>query len=91
MPVFNEEGGIRDFVSELNLIFKNVNMKIFIVDDFSTDNTPNILTELEITTIIIVLQTPYISPAFDSIIFKMINTSNVTFYTKFISIFEWMD
>ena len=47
MPVFNEEGGIRDFVSELNLIFKNVNMKIFIVDDFSTDNTPNILTELE--------------------------------------------
>ncbi len=47
MPVFNEASGIIDFVSELNLIFKDYDMKIFIVDDYSNDKTPDILAELE--------------------------------------------
>ena len=46
MPVFNEADGIRETLSELNYVFKNVkeDVQFFIQDDQSTDNTVEIIT-----------------------------------------------
>jgi len=47
MPVFNESDGIENFVNEINSIFHNIEFGIFIIDDYSSDNTPNLLEELK--------------------------------------------
>jgi len=43
MPVFNEEEGISNYLEELMLAFKGVNITIFVTEDHSTDNTLAIL------------------------------------------------
>jgi glycosyltransferase involved in cell wall biosynthesis len=47
MPVFNESDGIENFVNEINSIFQNIEFSIFVIDDYSSDNTPNLLEELK--------------------------------------------
>jgi glycosyltransferase involved in cell wall biosynthesis len=47
MPVFNESDGIENFVIEINSVFQNIEFNIFIIDDYSSDNTPSLLKELK--------------------------------------------
>ena len=46
MPVFNESVGIIQFVNELDSNLKGFDTTFIVVDDFSTDNTVELLSEL---------------------------------------------
>ena len=50
VPMFNEEGGAENCVIEINKVLKNlknVHSKLLVVNDGSSDNTHEVLTELE--------------------------------------------
>lgn len=47
MPVFNEEGGIQNFVDEIMGFATEVELEVIVVDDASTDGTSQVLSKLK--------------------------------------------